>query len=52
MAEFIIKYRVVSKENNGLVVKEEFNSKRDALDYVDKMRDVFYYDWYVDKTPK
>lgn len=52
--KFVVKYRVVGREENGFVTKGEFDTQKEALDLANKLReqDIFYYDWYMVKIPK
>lgn len=47
MQEFI-KYRTVGREENGFVIKGEFDTQKEALDLANELNDkqsIFYYDW-------
>ena len=55
--EEIIKYRTVGREENGFVIKGEFDTQKEALDLANELNDkqsIFYYDWceVKIKTPK
>lgn len=42
------KYQTVGREQNGFVVKGEFNTQKEALDLANKLnseQSIFYYDW-------
>lgn len=42
------KYQTVGREQNGFVVKGEFDTQKEALDLANKLnseQSVFYYDW-------
>lgn len=55
MEEFVIKYRVAGREENGFVTKGEFDTQKEALDLANKLnreQDIFYYDWHMVKIPK
>ena len=46
--EEIIKYRTVGREENGFVIKGEFDTQKEALDLANELNDkqsIFYYDW-------
>lgn len=55
MEEFVVKYRVAGREENGFVTKGEFDNQREALNLANKLnreQDIFYYDWHMVKIPK
>ena len=52
--EFVVKYRVTGREENGFVTKGEFDTQKEALDLANKLnreQDIFYYDWRMVKLP-
>jgi hypothetical protein len=55
MEEYTIKYRVLGREKDGIVVKGEFDTQKEALDLANKLnseQNIFYYDWREVKIPK
>jgi len=53
--EFVVKYRVAGREENGFVTKGEFDTQKEALDLsneLNRKQDIFYYDWHMVKIPK
>lgn len=48
--EFVVKYRVTGREENGFVTKGEFDTQKEVLDLANELnrkQDIFYYDWYM-----
>ena len=53
--EFVVKYRVAGREENGFVTKGEFDTQKEALDLANELNRkqyIFYYDWHMVKIPK
>lgn len=48
------KYRVAGKEESGFVIKGEFDTQKEALDFANKLNKIsqtYYYDWYEIEVP-
>ena len=53
--EEIIKYQTVGREENGFVIKGEFDTQKEALYLANELNNKqlnFYYDWREIKKPK